>query len=215
MDLPEILQELTEVRPGERLVDVLTARRITAWQEGLRLLLSGGGLMEGAGISLNPAGAYGTVISVREGPRVGGGGRRGPCPFGELVPVAGGGRAIRGGLVHCGDQTWDMEAEGIDLTVDGVWRVYLAVEVEVNQDDDGEILLPGVLTGTRPSGAWGRTEDEDYPAHELPEAGSGEGTVILPIGKLTVADDQAKLEATGCGHFTVTHCAGSLGYFRT
>jgi hypothetical protein len=87
----------------------------------------------------------------------------------------------------------------------------------VNRDDDGELLLPGVKTGTKPTGDWTQTAwttGTDYPDNTEPVASTGNGTVILPIGKLTIADGAAMLEAAGCGNFTITHCAGTLGYSR-
>jgi hypothetical protein len=156
--------------------------------------------------------------------RLGAGGAQGPvtCPFGEVISyevedeVKTG---IRGGLIHCGDQTWNMEPDEIDLTEEGVWLVSIEVTCEVNRDDDGEILLPGVKTGTKPTGEWTRTEwdeDADYPAGDAPVAATGLGKVILPIGKLRVTGEgQARLDAVGCGHFLIVHCAGTLGYART
>jgi hypothetical protein len=159
----------------------------------------------------------------------GGGSAVADCPFGEIIPIPDSdppAEGIRGGLIHCGDQNWNMDPDEIDLTVAGTWLVSIEVSCEVNRDDDGEILLPAVKTGTRPTGAWTRTvwvEGEDYPENQNPEALDGLGVVILPIGKLkvTVPDGSppgtvgvATLEPSGCGHFVVTHCAGTLGYTR-
>lgn len=143
------------------------------------------------------------------------------CPFGEIIPVddeTSYTKGIRGGIIHCGDQNWNIDYQGLTLAADRTtWLVSISVSCEVNRDDDGDLLLPGVKTGTRPSGDWTKTAwtvGKDYPDNTDPVASTGKGTVILPIGKLTIANGVATLEAAGCGHFTITHCAGSLGYTR-
>ena len=142
-----------------------------------------------------------------------------PCPFGEIITWVDGEQAktgIRGGIIHCGDQNWNVDPQELNLGADGAWLVSIKVDVEVNRDDDGELLLPGVKTGTKPTDwtldAW--IEGDDYPENTPPVAETGNGTVVLPIGKLTIRNGAARLEAAGCGHFTVTHCAGTLGYTR-
>jgi len=139
-----------------------------------------------------------------------------PCAFGEVIPD-GVGFAIRGGIVIAGDQTWYFDDITIDLGTDGVWLVSLDCDVIVNQDDDNELLLPGILTGTKPTSPTytAFTGTEDYPDGTSPSAGAGTGVAILPIGKLTVASGIATLDRTGCGNFTVGHCAGTLSYSRT
>lgn len=143
------------------------------------------------------------------------------CPFGEIITWSAGDppaivTGIRGGVIHCGDQNWNIDPDEIDLEIDGVWLVSIEVECEANRDDDGELLLPGVKTGTKPA-SWTRTVwawGTDYPDNTPPAAVDGLGAVVLPIGKLTVAGGSATLEPVGCGHITVTHCAGTLGYTR-
>ena len=174
---------------------------------GLELLLSSGGFI----YRLRPTAAGESAPAP-------------PCPFGRIVTwVEGEGESavsktgILGGLIHCGDQNWNIDNQELNLGADGTWLVSIEVDCEVNRDDDGELLLPGVKTGTKPD-EWTRTawnEGDDYPGNTAPEAETGTGTVVLPIGKLTIRNGSARLEATGCGNFTVTHCAGSLGYTRS
>ena len=143
-----------------------------------------------------------------------------PCPFGQITTWKDGTNAktgIRGGIVHCGDQNWNFDPQEVNPQADGVWLVSIGFEVEVNRDDDGELLLPGVKTGTKPTGNWTKTawsEGSDYPANTAPDVSTGQGNIVLPIGKLTVDGGSIKLEAAGCGPFTITHCAGTLGYTR-
>ena len=149
-----------------------------------------------------------------------GGGVSSACHFGEIITVPDSDpeeKAIRGGIIHCGDQNWNIDYQGLNLAAAGAWLVSLSVDCEVNRDDDGELLLPGVKTGTKPTGDWTKTAwttGTDYPDNTEPVASTGNGTVILPIGKLTIADGAATLEAAGCGNFTITHCAGTIGYTR-
>lgn len=153
--------------------------------------------------------------------RLGGGGAASsaPCPFGEIVTWMDGEvskTGISGGIVIAGDQTWNFESQEVNLATDGEWLVSLECDVEVNRDDDGEILLPGVKTGTKPAD-WTLTAftgTEDYPTATVPTVADGLGTIVLPIGKLTVADGAAVLVKTGCGGFVIGHCAGTLSYTR-
>jgi hypothetical protein len=144
------------------------------------------------------------------------------CNFGKIItiPAEGetpAGKAIRGGIIHVGDQTLNIEPQELNLASSGVWLVSIEIDCEANRDDDDEVLLPGIVTGSFAGGDWTKTAftgSEDYPSNTAPELPSGEGVIHLPIGKLTIADGVAKLEPVGCGNFTVTHCAGTLGYSR-
>jgi hypothetical protein len=142
-------------------------------------------------------------------------------PFGEIITWQDGETkktGIRGGTIICGDQNWNIDPQSVNPEADGIWLVSIAVTAEVNRDDDNEILLPGVKTGTKPTGDWTKTtwnEGTDYPENEAPQVSTGEGTIILPIGKLTIADGAVRLEPTGSGGFTINHCAGTLGFNRT
>lgn len=159
-------------------------------------------------------------FSIFKSSNPGGGGSSGPCSFGEIITIPNTDPAetgIRGGVIYCGDQNWNMDPQTIDLETDGVWLVYLTIPVEVNRDDDGEILLPGILTGTRPTGDWDKTawtSGTDYPDSTPPEASDGAGEIIVPLGKLTIADGAATFDPAGCGNITITHCAGMLGHTR-
>lgn len=147
-----------------------------------------------------------------------GGGGSAACPFGEIVTWAEGVPAVEktgiaGGIVIAGTTTWNFDRHEINLESDGEWLIFLLAPVEVNRDDDGEILLPGVKQGgTKP--AWSATASADYPEGTAPSAASGTGEIVLPVGKLVVTDGKATLTPTGCGGFTITHCAGTLFYTR-
>jgi hypothetical protein len=125
--------------------------------------------------------------------------------------------AIRGGYVNCGDQNWNFDNQDINTSANGRWLVYLVVDCEVNQDDNNELLLPGVKTGTKPTGDWDQTPytgSENYPPNNNPEAGAGTGTITLPIGVLTITDGIPTFNNTGCGGFMINHCSGTLSFSR-
>lgn len=146
------------------------------------------------------------------------------CPFGTLTTWdTGEGEslvhhaAIIGGIIFCGDKTWNIDNQELDLETDGVWLVSIAVTAEGNRDDDETIFLPGVKTGTEPSGTWTSTTwttGTDYPDGTIPVVSTGEGVVILPIGKVTIASGVATFEKAGCGHFRIQQCAGQLSFTR-
>lgn len=141
------------------------------------------------------------------------------CPFGELVSMPEGSdypRGIRGGVIYCGDQNFNVNPQGINEAVEGVFLVYIELTCEANRDDDGEIILPGILTSTD-TPSWEQitwTEETDYPSNTNPAVSDGLGTIIIPIGKLTIAGGSASLEPVDCGNITVGQCAGVLSHSR-
>jgi len=140
-----------------------------------------------------------------------------PCSFGKITTWSEGGVAkagITGGVVACGNLTWNFENYEINLLNDGEWLVYLDCYVEVNMDDDSELLLPGIRTGTKPVNWTLVTLPAEYPEGILPAVPDGYGTIILPIGKLTVNAGVASIVPSGCGGFSVDHCAGTISFSR-
>lgn len=148
-----------------------------------------------------------------------------PCPFGELVPMTTGGFTIgiKGGVVYAGDKNFNVPERGINLASSGAWLIYLEIDVEANRDDDGEIILPGIKTSaeTDPSSFWQHDAwsagppPTQYPDNTNPEVTDGLGTIIIPLGKLTVADGAATFERVDCGNVTIGQCAGILSHTRT
>jgi hypothetical protein len=129
---------------------------------------------------------------------------------------------IRGGIVYCGDKNFNVEPKGIDLETDGVWLVSLQLACESNRSDDNEIFLPGIATSseTDPATFWdlkawsAGPPATQYDDNTNPEVIDGIGTVVIPLGKLTVADGAATFENTDCGHIRVGQCAGILSHER-
>ena len=143
------------------------------------------------------------------------------CPFGELEtntedpPVT----SIRGGLLVCGDKNYNVPNQDLVLTTPGQWLVEISVAgVTAATDDDGEIFLPGVITATATDPAWANnayTGTESYTDTTNPTSPSAPtGTIIIPIGLLTIADGAATLVPTGCGTIRVDQCAGILSHTR-
>jgi hypothetical protein len=202
------------------LSEIFQGRPSDAKWQALGEYLRQGTVRGGPGLRVRKVGNK-TIISASRKKTVGGATAE-FCPFGEVITIPDSdppAQGIRGGIVHCGDQNWNFDPQELNLDVDGTWLVYLdVVDLEVNRDDDGEILMPGVKTGTKPTGDWGKTAwsiGTDYPENTEPVASTGIGSIILPLGKLTIADGAATFEQAGCGNFTITHCAGTLGYTRS
>ena len=163
----------------------------------------------------------GTVLIFKPGP--GGGGSSGPatCPFGELStntedpPVT----SIRGGLLVCGDKNYAVPNQNLVLGTPGQWLVEISVAgVTAATDDDGEIFLPGVITATATDPVWANnayTGTESYTDTTNPTSPAAPtGTIIIPIGLLTIADGAATFVPTGCGTIRVGQCAGILSHTR-
>lgn len=218
----QFLKHFREIPRGARLRDILTLEWVTAVQDCLKALSGGenitieGDMTRGLAEGRVRLGVRPRFVPFRRG------GAAAVCDgsFWEIItlpdtdPVQ---KAIRGGIIYCGDQTWNMDPQPLDLEVDGVWLVSMAITCESNRDDDGEILLPGILTGTRPTGDWEKTAwttGTDYPDNDPPDVSDGLGTIHVPLGKLTIADGVATMERAGCGSITVGQCAGTLSHTR-
>jgi hypothetical protein len=88
--------------------------------------------------------------------------------------------------------------------------------VTPNTDDDDELMLPGVATATG-TPTWqtlAYTGSENYPDTTNPATPAGTGTIIVPIGTLTVADGAASFAPVNCGNIAVGQCGGTLSYSR-
>ena len=160
----------------------------------------------------------GINIDPRRGGR--GGAVDSTCYFGEVITYLVGETTktgIRGGTIACGDKNFNVPNKELNLASTGVTLIYLEISVTANNDDDGEILLPGIETSTEttPSGfwksvSWTAEPVTQYPDNTRPLVTTGVGKIIVPIGKLTIADGAATLEAVGCGNITINHCGGTL-----
>jgi len=141
-------------------------------------------------------------------------------PFGEIFSQTIDGdtaKYIRGGLILCGETNITVPAQEITNTADSDKLVYISITCVSNRDDDNQIFLPGIKSGTPPTGTWPTvtySESAQYPDNTPPVLTSGTGTIILPIGRLRILDGVIKLFAVGSGNFVIGQCAGSLSFTR-
>lgn len=144
-----------------------------------------------------------------------GGGPSVPCPLGELytdTSVQPAVRKLRGGVVIVGDKNFTVPGYNVNIASARTVSLYLQIPLTVNTDDDGNILLPGVRTSS-----WIPAVLEiagAYPDNSNPSVPDGDGTIVIPLGELTVLNNNATFVATGCGGVVVDHCAGTLTYVR-
>jgi hypothetical protein len=152
----------------------------------------------------------------------GGGGSSALCPFGELITRVEGDdppvtiTSIRGGVFYAGDQNFSVAAYDLTLGTPGDWLVQIQLTgIEPNMDDDEEILLPGIATATG-TPTW-QLVDNSTPTNygdTVPPTVTTDGTLIVPIGRLIIADGAATFDPTACGNITAAHCAGTLSHIR-
>jgi hypothetical protein len=140
------------------------------------------------------------------------------CYFGETY-VEDADTFLRGGLVHAGDKHYNVPGTELDLGTPGDWLMQLKFDVEVWRDDANEILLPGIKTSaeTDASTFWDYkvwTISTDYDDDTQPTVATGIGSIVIPLGRLTITGGVATFVATDCGHVTVGHCAGTLSHTR-
>jgi len=145
------------------------------------------------------------------------------CSFGEIVinDDATNNRAILGGSIACGDQNFNVAnypfPTNSDGSEDGEWLIEISIGgITFNTDDDDSLVLPGIETATG-TPTWNKiayTGSQNYTSNTNPTTPTGTGTVILPVGVLTVNQANATLANTGCGAFYVDQCAGVLSYSR-
>jgi len=124
---------------------------------------------------------------------------------------------IRGGLILCGESNITVPPQEISNTADSDKLVYISITCISNRDDDNQIFLPGLESGTEPSGNWPTvtySESAQYPDNTNPGLESGSGTIILPIGRLRIQDGVIKLFPIGSGNFVIGQCAGTLSFTR-
>lgn len=204
-----------EISRGSRMRAVLTAEWVNAVQNRIRALERGENLVLEDGMSRAWC-HRGVSIGVRKTKsRVR---RPGICPFGEIISWMEGEVAItgiRGGVIYCGDKNFNVADWPVNLGEDGSWLVEISLTgIKCATDDDVELILPGVTTATG-SPTWARKSGGgDYTDNTNPAAPGDSGTVIVPIGVLTVEGGNATLAPVSCGNVKVNQCAGILSISR-
>lgn len=169
----------------------------------------------------------GSLASLRSQSRGRGAASEKICPFGEIITwTEGEGESgetktgIRGGIIYCGDKNWNMAAQELTLTETDKWLVWITIVCESVRDDDNQLILPGIKTGTRPTGDWDKitiapSGDTDYASNDEPSVSDGLGTIRVPLGILKIKSGVATFAPAGCGNITITQCGGVLGHTRT
>jgi len=148
---------------------------------------------------------------------------RDSCAFGEIVTNDSetNPRAVLGGAITCGDKNFNVAnypfPVNSDGSADGEWLIEISINgITFNTDDDDSLILPGIETATG-TPTWNKiayTGSENYTSNTNPTTPTGTGTVVLPIGVLTINQGDARLANTGCGAFYVDQCAGVFSYSR-
>lgn len=199
----------TPPKTGDKVINFANA--VIQWMRANQLVSVTGGRLK-----RTPNGVILDVTPGNPGPVIN---EPGPCMFGETFVVEEETtirQYITGGVIICGTNTWQMDDYEVDTMEDGRFLVSFTVDAVVNRDDDDSVLLPGVESGTKPD-EWTLTEytgTEDYPSGTNPVIPTGEGTVILPVGVLSITAGYIALTPTGCGLFRIEHCGGTLAYVR-
>jgi hypothetical protein len=126
-----------------------------------------------------------------------------PCALG-YVYEEGADTKLQGGIVTGGSSNVDVDPITLTLSsTDGTW-LWLRVDFTANEADD--VLIPGiddidtVATGSGTS----------IPANIIPTMSSPSGRIYIPLGQY---NDGAFMPG-GCGNIILTHCPGSIGYYR-
>ena len=204
-------KQTVEAEHHNAIIDALT--RIVHLLLSLRILSS-------ADIGVRHSSAHsGTLLYLKRRLASGSAAASSACNFGEIVTWDEAGVAksgIRGGLITCGDQNWAVDNLEIPTASDGQWLASLAIACESNRDDDDLLILPGVLTGTKPTALTltAYSGSEDYPDTVNPTVSDGLGTAVAALGVVTVSGGVATLVPTACGNITVNQCGGNLSIAR-
>lgn len=141
-----------------------------------------------------------------------GGGDDAGCPFGTFA-LSGTKYYIQGGVVYCGDKNINVTNNDLIITstTPRTKLVYFEIPLTVNMDDDSKILLPGVDTTSWTAALEEVDVGTGYPANTQPTLPSGNGTMIVPLGTLTVPSSGSwTFLPVSCGNITIDHCAGVL-----
>jgi hypothetical protein len=153
--------------------------------------------------------------------RKGGGSNAAGCPFGTITSNVSA-SYIKGGVVYAGINNFNIEDFKLPTSA-GDKVYYFQIPVTVNMDDDSEILLPNIKESSWTPTWANRAYSSGYPSNTAPTIPSGEGTIIVPLGRVVIesipdSDPAAysyKFTPTNCGNITVNHCAGTLSHIRS
>ena len=139
------------------------------------------------------------------------------CAFGSVYQDDEGDWYLLGGTLFCGDKNFYVEDQFVNAQTDGEFLVSIKLSgIRANTDDDDEIILPGVKTSTG-TPAWHNkvySEGTSYDSNTNFAGPTSTGQIVVPIGRMTIANDAVSLAFASCGNITVTQCAGILSHSR-
>lgn len=137
------------------------------------------------------------------------------CPFGTLS-LSGSDRYIKGGIIYCGDK--NINVTGTDLIISSstprTKLVYFEIPLTVNMDDDNKIILPGIDTTSWTPALEEIDVSSGYPNNTPPTLPAGTGTIIIPLGTLTVSASAWNFVGAGCGNIYIDQCSSVLYFTR-
>lgn len=143
------------------------------------------------------------------------------CAFGSISTWLSGSDTVSGvvgGAVSCGASNFSVAGYVANLSVNS--DVLLEIQlsgITPQTDDDVVIFLPGIasVSGSPSWNAIAYTGSENYTNSTFPTTPGSSGTMVIPIGRLTISGGVARFYPEGCGAITISSCAGDLSYTRT
>lgn len=139
------------------------------------------------------------------------------CSFGYVYQDDEGDWYLQGGYVYCGDKNFYVTDHLLNTTSNSSFLISIKLGgITANTDDDDAIILPGVKTSTS-SPAWhskSYTTGTNFDDNTNFTSPTSIGEIVVPIGKLVVADNTPSLDWSSCGNITVSQCAGILSFTR-
>lgn len=169
----------------------------------------------------------GGVTAWIKQPRGGGSSNVTICPFGKLVAWTEGEgesavtkKGVSGGIITIGPHTWNVTRHKIEIGANGSWLLSIPIDFVANRDDDEEIILPGILSATRPEDDdWVQTPiaeegTTDYPENEPADVSDGAGKIFIPIGTIEIEDGKLTFSKVACGNIAVSQCGGEPSHTR-
>ncbi len=114
---------------------------------------------------------------------------------------------IRGGAITAGADSHQIDDFQFSVATDADYLVWIDIDVVANTADD--VLLPGLESSSGAAIVTGAS----YPDADIPEAPTGNGTAIIPLGRMVIVDGVPTFSPAGnCSPIQVGHCPGSLTY---
>lgn len=145
------------------------------------------------------------IVESRRRLTEGGGSSETLCQFGQVFDD-GGTYKLRGGTVYAGPAIHSIAHYAVP-TVDGTYKLWLAVTAEANEADG--VLLPGIAS----SSAAVIDDGVSYPSNFVPTVADPDGDAIVALGELVVSGTGTVFDFTAarssCGAVVLGYCPGN------